>query len=93
MQGGDHRGLHRKRVGDEGVGPQRSDQPADGDQCHRLGHAQQDGVGRSDDVGHLRAGIADIAPHEAGDTVGRPGDGAVDDDDVVARFLQPLGEQ
>ena len=26
-------------------------------------------------------------------TVGGPGDGAVDDDDVVARFLQPLGEQ
>ena len=69
------------------------DQPADGDQCHRLGNGQQHGVGRSDDVGHLRAGIADIAPHEAGDTVGGPGHGAVDDDDVVARFLQLLGEQ
>ena len=59
----------------------------------RLRHGEQDGVGRSDDVGHLRAGIADIAPHEAGDPVGRPGDGAVDDDDVVARFLQLLGEK
>ena len=59
----------------------------------RLRHGQQDGVGRSDEVGHLRAGIADVAPHEAGDAVGRPGGGEVDDDDVVARFLQPLGEQ
>ena len=69
-------------------------QPVDGDQCHRLRNGQQDGVGRSDEVGHLRAGIADVALHEAGDTlVGRPGGGEVDDDDVVARFLQPLGEQ